>query len=103
MGGPGWGGEHVLQGPGERDTQKAKPAAINQAKPQGEDKDKEIPRSNTSSFGPFDKRGRDQNEAAYDNIITIDERYDAISIYNIFVTHIFQSFLFRFSVSEASY
>ena len=103
MGGPGWGGEHVLQGPGERDTQKAKPAAINQAKPQGEDKDKEIPRSNTSSFGPFDKRGRDQDEAAHDNIITIAKRYDATTTCEIFGTPIFPSFLLLFSVSEASH
>ena len=110
MGGPGWGGEHVLQGPGEREIQKVKPAAINQAKPQGDDKDKETSRSNTSSLGSFDNRGRDHVEAAHDNIITIAKRYDATTTCEIFGTPIFQSSFLRekksfllFSVSEASH
>ena len=103
MGGPGRGEEHVLLGPGERDTQKAKSAAIKRAKPQGDSKKKETRRSITSSFGPFDKRGRNHYDAADNNNITIDKLYDATTIYTIFATYTFHSFLFRFSVSEASY
>ena len=88
-------GEHLLQEPEKRDAPKSEPASIKQDKPASEDKAKETPTCSASSLGPFDKRGRNEDGADNDRIITRDKRYvNALAPTYIFITKIFSSFVF---------